>query len=129
VVVGDSGDGSVAIANSWTTYSDCRLKKGIQIIDNALEKISRLAGYFNVIDVWTRRLESTIGSSSILTSALMVTTWTAGDGRSCSRITIAGYDSIFYDTGMFELPISSTYRFHATKINNFIFALSQFTCT
>jgi hypothetical protein len=44
--VGASGDGSVAIANSWTTYSDKRLKKDVSIIDNALEKISKLAGYF-----------------------------------------------------------------------------------
>ncbi len=44
--VGASGDGSVAIANSWTTYSDERLKKDISIIDNALDKISKIAGYF-----------------------------------------------------------------------------------
>ena len=44
--VGESGDGSVAIANSWTTYSDKRLKKDVSVIDNALSKISKLAGYF-----------------------------------------------------------------------------------
>ncbi len=44
--VGASGDGSVAIANSWTTYSDERLKEDISIIDNALDKISKIAGYF-----------------------------------------------------------------------------------
>ncbi|MCX6117679.1 MAG: tail fiber domain-containing protein [Proteobacteria bacterium] len=44
--VGASGDGSVAIANSWTTYSDQRLKKNVSVIDSALEKISKLSGYF-----------------------------------------------------------------------------------
>ncbi|MCX6117746.1 MAG: tail fiber domain-containing protein [Proteobacteria bacterium] len=46
LAVGASGDGSVAIANSWTTYSDKRLKKNVSVIDNALEKISKITGVF-----------------------------------------------------------------------------------
>ena len=46
--VGNPGDGTVAIANAWTTFSDSRLKKNIVPIDRALEKIQHLQGvYYN----------------------------------------------------------------------------------
>jgi hypothetical protein len=44
--VGNSGDGSVARANSWTTFSDERFKKDIISIDDALDKIDHINGYY-----------------------------------------------------------------------------------
>jgi hypothetical protein len=44
--VGSSGDGSVALANAWQTFSDERYKKDIVPIANALEKIEELNGYY-----------------------------------------------------------------------------------
>ena len=42
--VGNSGDGSVAVANAWNTFSDIRFKKDIQPIHNALQIIESLHG-------------------------------------------------------------------------------------
>jgi hypothetical protein len=42
--VGNSGDGSVAVANAWNTFSDIRFKKDIQPIHNALQIIESLNG-------------------------------------------------------------------------------------
>ena len=44
--VGVNGDGSVARANAWQTFSDERFKKEVQPIDNALQKIKDLQGYY-----------------------------------------------------------------------------------
>jgi hypothetical protein len=44
--VGTNGDGSVALANAWQTFSDERYKKDIVPIANALEKIEQLNGYY-----------------------------------------------------------------------------------
>lgn len=44
--VGNSGDGTLARANSWSTFSDERLKKNFQPIPDALEKILSLNGYY-----------------------------------------------------------------------------------
>jgi hypothetical protein len=44
--VGSSGDSSVAIANAWNTFSDIRLKKGIERIPNACEMVDQLNGYY-----------------------------------------------------------------------------------
>ncbi len=46
LTVGASGDGSVALANAWNTFSDIRLKKGMTKIEDALDKVAKLAGYF-----------------------------------------------------------------------------------
>jgi len=44
--VGVSGDGSIAIANSWNTFSDRRLKKNILKINNPMDKLKQLNGYY-----------------------------------------------------------------------------------
>jgi hypothetical protein len=44
--VGANGDGTVARANSWTTFSDERFKKDIIYIDHALEKLNQIGGYY-----------------------------------------------------------------------------------
>lgn len=44
--VGSSGDGTVAIANSWTTFSDKRLKDHFSKISAACERIEKLNGYY-----------------------------------------------------------------------------------
>ncbi|MCU0375266.1 MAG: tail fiber domain-containing protein [Chitinophagaceae bacterium] len=44
--VGTNGDGSVARANAWQTFSDQRFKKEVTPIDNALQKINALQGYY-----------------------------------------------------------------------------------
>jgi hypothetical protein len=44
--VGESGDGTVARANSWTTFSDERYKTQIVSIDHALDKLDQIGGYY-----------------------------------------------------------------------------------
>jgi hypothetical protein len=44
--VGNSGDGSVAKANSWSTFSDIRLKRDLTKIPNASEIVDGLNGYY-----------------------------------------------------------------------------------
>lgn len=44
--IGASGDGTEAIANSWATWSDRRLKKKFELLDAPLEKLSQLNGYY-----------------------------------------------------------------------------------
>lgn len=44
--VGTNGDGTVARANAWQTFSDQRYKTNIEEIPNALEKIENLHGYY-----------------------------------------------------------------------------------
>jgi hypothetical protein len=44
--VGVNGDGTVARANSWTTFSDERFKKDIVLIENALDKVAHVGGYY-----------------------------------------------------------------------------------
>lgn len=44
--VGTNGDGSVAIANAWNTFSDIRLKKDLKRISNAGELVDHLNGYY-----------------------------------------------------------------------------------
>jgi len=44
LVVGTSGDGSNAIANAWTVFSDRRFKENIQTIKNPLELVMSLHG-------------------------------------------------------------------------------------
>ncbi len=44
--VGSSGDGSVAVANAWNTFSAIRLKKDLEIIPEALDKLLALHGYY-----------------------------------------------------------------------------------
>jgi hypothetical protein len=44
--VGNNGDGTVARANAWQTFSDERFKKDIVPIPNALEKLDALNGYY-----------------------------------------------------------------------------------
>ena len=44
--VGSSGDGSVALANAWNTFSDIRLKRDLEEIPNALDKLMELHGYY-----------------------------------------------------------------------------------
>jgi hypothetical protein len=43
--VGVSGDGTVAVANSWQNFSDMRLKKNFTRLDDGLEGILKLSGY------------------------------------------------------------------------------------
>jgi hypothetical protein len=43
--VGNSGDGSVARANAWTTFSDRRWKTKIILITDALDKLHSINGY------------------------------------------------------------------------------------
>ena len=44
--VGSSGDGTVAVANAWNTFSDLRLKRDLTIIPGALDKLLELHGYY-----------------------------------------------------------------------------------
>lgn len=44
--VGNSGDGSSARANSWTTFSDRRWKKDLELIPDPLAKLQQLNGYY-----------------------------------------------------------------------------------
>ena len=44
--VGTSGDGSVAIANAWNTFSDIRLKRDLVKLPEALHKLEKLNGYY-----------------------------------------------------------------------------------
>lgn len=44
--VGDAGDGTQARANAWNLLSDVRLKKGLSAIDDPLEKILKINGYY-----------------------------------------------------------------------------------
>jgi len=44
--VGVNGDGTVARANSWTTFSDERYKSNIETIPGALDKLEGLSGYY-----------------------------------------------------------------------------------
>jgi hypothetical protein len=44
--VGTAGDGSKAIADKWEIHSDRRLKRDIQPIDSASQKLSHLNGYY-----------------------------------------------------------------------------------
>jgi hypothetical protein len=43
--VGDNGDNTYAVANSWNTFSDRRLKQALSPIGNALQKLGQLKGY------------------------------------------------------------------------------------
>ncbi len=42
--VGENGDGTRAVANSWDTFSDIRFKKDIYTIPNSLDKVLKLNG-------------------------------------------------------------------------------------
>ncbi|MBQ4820678.1 tail fiber domain-containing protein [Aquimarina sp. MMG016] len=44
--VGENGDGTEARANAWNTFSDRRWKKDFKVIQNALEKIQAINGYY-----------------------------------------------------------------------------------
>ncbi|MCP4124923.1 MAG: tail fiber domain-containing protein, partial [Bacteroidetes bacterium] len=44
--VGESGDGTQARANAWNTFSDLRWKRDLAIIDDPLEKLEQLYGYY-----------------------------------------------------------------------------------
>lgn len=44
--VGTSGDGSVALANAWNTFSDARLKNVVGRIPNACGIVDQLNGYY-----------------------------------------------------------------------------------
>jgi trimeric autotransporter adhesin len=44
--VGTNGDGTVARANAWQTFSDARFKKEIVTIDQPLEKLNQIGGYY-----------------------------------------------------------------------------------
>ncbi len=44
LTVGNSGDGSIAIANSWNLFSDIRLKKNVSTYLNALSTVNKLRG-------------------------------------------------------------------------------------
>ena len=44
--VGESGDGTVAVANAWNTFSDIRFKNHIRPIDHALDKVLQLEGVY-----------------------------------------------------------------------------------
>ncbi len=44
--VGNMGDGSMAMANSWSMFSDKRLKKNFQQIPHVLEKLETINGYY-----------------------------------------------------------------------------------
>ena len=44
--VGTSGDGTVALANAWNTFSDIRLKRDLAVIPDAFDKLLELHGYY-----------------------------------------------------------------------------------
>jgi len=44
--VGTAGDGTLAVANAWNTFSDIRFKKNITPINNALDKVLSLEGVY-----------------------------------------------------------------------------------
>ncbi|MFK5855335.1 MAG: tail fiber domain-containing protein, partial [Bacteroidota bacterium] len=44
--VGNIGDGTSARANAWNTFSDRRWKTNINVIDNPIEKLSMINGYY-----------------------------------------------------------------------------------
>jgi hypothetical protein len=56
--VGSNGDGSVAIANAWSTFSDENFKTNIQTISGALDKINLLRG---VTFDWKNSNQASIG--------------------------------------------------------------------
>jgi hypothetical protein len=49
--VGESGDGTEARANAWNTFSDRRLKRDFQKIENPLDRIANINGYYYY---WTK---------------------------------------------------------------------------
>jgi hypothetical protein len=44
--VGESGDGTEARANTWSTFSDRRWKKDFVVVPNALHKLNQVNGYY-----------------------------------------------------------------------------------
>lgn len=44
--VGTFGDGSIARANAWNTFSDRRWKTGFRSVENSLQKIAAINGYY-----------------------------------------------------------------------------------
>ncbi|WP_130733442.1 tail fiber domain-containing protein [Flavobacterium sp. J27] len=44
--VGVSGDGTIARANAWNTFSDRRWKTNFKKIENALDKLNQINGYY-----------------------------------------------------------------------------------
>ncbi len=44
--VGSSGDGSEARANAWNTFSDARLKTNLSVIQDPMNKIQQVSGYY-----------------------------------------------------------------------------------
>lgn len=44
--MGENADGTLARANSWTTFSDERLKKDFSSILSPLEKLEHIGGYY-----------------------------------------------------------------------------------
>ncbi|MBQ4820679.1 tail fiber domain-containing protein [Aquimarina sp. MMG016] len=44
--VGENGDGTESRANAWNTFSDRRWKTDFQVIENAVEKIQAVNGYY-----------------------------------------------------------------------------------
>lgn len=44
--VGTSGDGTVARANAWNTFSDRRWKTNFKKIENSLDKLNQINGYY-----------------------------------------------------------------------------------
>ena len=56
--VGEAGDGSAAIANSWLTFSDIRFKEDIEPIDDPVLIVKQLRG---VRFVWKESQKSDIG--------------------------------------------------------------------
>jgi hypothetical protein len=44
--VGNAGDGTSARANAWNTFSDISLKTDLHVIDDPIEKIMEISGYY-----------------------------------------------------------------------------------
>ena len=55
--VGNNGDGTQARANAWNTFSDRRWKTDLKTVENPLEKINAITGYYYK---WINRPDSTI---------------------------------------------------------------------